>query len=537
MGRTYNPGEVANVKVYYRHKDVTDNAVYVNTGFLFTDAEPEGAREWFPCWDHPSDKALVDLTAKVKSDVKLGSNGKLADSTLNGNVLTYHWVSDQPVATYLTVMTSKVNYNLRISYWHKLSNPADSIPFRFYYNDNEDPSPIIAMMPDMTNWFSQHYVEHPFDKNGFAALNNDFVWGGMENQTLTSICPGCWSESLIAHEFAHQWFGDMVTCATWADIWLNEGFATWSEAFWYESYGGYTKYKNTINSDATNYLSQNPGWAISVPSWATSTPNTNTLFNYAITYAKGACVIHQLRYVLGDSIFFATLNAYCTDTNLKFKSATIPDFKAKVNSVSGSDYSWFFDEWIYQPNHPVYQNTYNFQVAGTNQWKVNFFMKQTQTNAPFFKMPVEVMVRFTDGTDTTFKVMNDVNFQYFSWIVTKQPAILVFDPDRQIVLKAGGTVVGTEDPDAINNGTVLFQNLPNPATELTKIVYHLAQSGNIKLELTDFRGKLVSSLEEGYQTSGNHEVTVDCSAMTPGTYIYSLVTDMGVQHKKLVIIK
>ncbi len=308
LNRTYVVGEVANVKIYYHHNNVTDNAFYVNTGTVFTDCEPEGARKWFPCWDHPSDKALFELTAKVKSTVKLGSNGKLVDSTFNGDVLTYHWKSDQNVATYLMVMTSKVDFQLNINYWHKLSNPADSIPLRYYFNLGENPAPVSSILPAMTTWYSQNFIEHAFDKNGFATLNPDFAWGGMENQTLTSLCPNCWQESLAAHEFAHQWYGDMITCGTWADIWLNEGFATWSEAYWYESYGGYSAYKTTINNDANYYLSTNSGWAISNPAWAVTTPPLNTLFDYSITYMKGACVLHQLRYVLGDSLFFATMS-------------------------------------------------------------------------------------------------------------------------------------------------------------------------------------------------------------------------------------
>ena len=536
LNRTYNVGEVANVKIYYRHKDVQDFAFFSNSGTVFTDCEPEGARKWFPCWDHPSDKALLELTAKVKSNVKLGSNGKLADSTLTGDVLTYHWVSDQNVATYLIVLTSKVNYQLNINYWHKISNPADSIPLRYYFNLGENPSPVMAILPDMTTWFSQNFVEHPFDKNGFATLNTDFVWGGMENQTLTSLCPGCWQEGLAAHEYAHQWFGDMITCSTWADIWLNEGFATWAEAFWYESYGGYSSYKSTINDDANYYLSWNPGWAISNPAWAITTPPNDILFDYPITYMKGASVLHQLRYVLGDSLFFATMKAYSTDTTLKFKSATIQDFNAKVNLVTGGDYTWFFDEWIFQPNHPIYQNTYSIQNLGNNEWKVKFFTKQVQSNAPFFKMPVEVLIHFIDGTDSTFRIMNDANNQLFSWIFNKQPAYLQFDPDRQIVLKGGSTVVGIDDGPT--EATVaLSQNSPNPARMTTKIEYTIDRPMNVQLEITDMLGIVLMRPVGTQQSAGLHEVIIDCSRLASGTYLYKLTAGNSVQFKKLIIVK
>ncbi|MCX6305565.1 MAG: M1 family aminopeptidase [Bacteroidetes bacterium] len=537
LNRTYNAGESANVKIYYRHQDVQDSAFYSNAGVVFTDCEPEGARKWFPCWDSPSDKALLDLTAKVKANVKLGSNGRLADSTLNGDFLTYHWVSDQNIATYLVAITSKVNYQLNIGWWHKLSNPADSVPFRYYFNLGENPAPVMAIMPAMTSWFSQNFIEHPFDKNGFATLNPDFVWGGMENQTLTSLCPNCWQESLAAHEFAHQWFGDMITCSTWADIWLNEGFATWTEAFWYESYAGYGAYKSTINNNASYYLSNNPGWAISDPQWAITTPSTDILFDYYITYLKGSCVLHQLRYVLGDSLFFQTLKSYCADTTLKFHSATIHDFNAKVNQVTGEDYTWFFDEWIYQPNHPIYQNTYNFQDLGNNQWKVNFFMKQIQSNPSFFKMPVEVYIRFSDATDTTIRVMNDANNQQFYWQFGKQPVFFRFDNDKQIVLKGGSTIVGINEVMASSAHVSLSQNSPNPACNSTHICYTTDANMDVKLEITDVYGVVLARPVDKQQPAGRYEITLDCSTFPAGQYLYKLSAGDSRLVKKFVIIK
>ena len=261
LDRTYDPGEEANVRIYYHHKDVSDGAFYASGGFVFTDCEPEGARYWFPCYDKPSDKALTDISAMVPSTVLLGSNGGLKDSLLDGSTLKYHWVSRDPVATYLMVLTARTNYKLDIVNWTN-PNTSEVVPMRFYYNPGENPTAMKNIIVPLTTYFSEKYGDEPFEKNGFATLNNQFVWGGMENQTLTSLCSNCWSESLIVHEYAHQWFGDMLTCNTWADIWLNEGFATWSEALWYERTGGYTAYKNDIINNATNYKNSNTGWAI-----------------------------------------------------------------------------------------------------------------------------------------------------------------------------------------------------------------------------------------------------------------------------------
>jgi aminopeptidase N len=435
LDQTYNPGAVVNVKIYYRHNNIADGAFYVSNGFLFTDCEPEGARKWYPCWDKPSDKASSDITAKVPSTVKLGSNGVLADSIVNGDTLYYHWVSLNPVATYLRVLTAKVNYNLDIIYWHKISNPNDSIPIRFYYNSGENPSNIENIIRDMTTTYSELFGEHPFEKNGFATLNNQFVWGGMENQTLTSLCTNCWSQNLVSHEYAHQWFGDMITCATWADIWLNEGFATYCEALWYEHTSGYSAYKSDINSDASYYLAANPGWPIYNPEWINNTPDVNTLFNTAITYDKGACVHHMLRYVMGDSLYFAGMKYYATDPNLKYKSAVTTDFRDDMSAIYGQDLTWFFDEWVLQPNHPIYANKYWIADQGSGQWQVGFVADQTQSNTPFHKMPIEIKVHFNSGADSTMRVMNDVNNQIFTFNFNRQPLNVYFDPDNNIVLK------------------------------------------------------------------------------------------------------
>jgi len=434
LDRTYSVGETTQVKIYYRHHNVSDNAFYASNGMVFTDCEPEGARKWFPCWDKPSDKATVELRAKTPATVKLGSNGLLVDSTKNVDTIYYRWVSRDPVATYLVVISAKVNYGLDIVHWINPLNSNDTLPIRFYYNAGENITAAKQRILPLTTFYSETFGAHPFEKNGFATLNNQFVWGGMENQTLTSLCPNCWGEYLMAHEYAHQWFGDMITCATWADIFLNEGFATFSEALWSESKSGYTSYKSDINSEANSYLNSNPGWAISNPNWAVTTPNTNTLFNYAITYAKGACVLHMLRYVLGDTLFFNGLKSYATDPSLKYKSAVIPDFKNVMAATSGQNLDWYFDQWIYQPNHPLYQNGYYFLQNGSN-WEVGFRAKQTQTKTVFFKMPIEIKITFTTGADTLIRVMNDVNNQMFYFTFTRQPSTILFDPDNQIVIK------------------------------------------------------------------------------------------------------
>ncbi len=516
LDRTYLPGEITQVQLYYRHNNINDGAVYTSNGFFFTDCEPEGARKWFPCYDSPSDKATVDITAKVPLNVKLGSNGRLQDSIVDANSITYHWISRDPVATYLTVITSKVNYQLDVVNWTN-PNTSEVVPIRFYHNSNEDPTYIESIIGDMTTFYSGQFGDHPFEKNGFATLNNQFVWGGMENQTLTSLCPGCWYESLVAHEFAHQWFGDMVTCGTWADIFLNEGFATWTEAHWTEHTGGYSAYKDEIINNAGTYLSQNPGWAISDPDWAINTPDVNILFNFAITYEKGSCVLHQLRYVLGDSLFFSGMKAYATDTvNFKYKSATIPDFRDKMEEVSGQDLNWFFDEWIYAPNHPNYKNVYAIKHLDNGKWQVMFTAKQSALAPIYWQMPLELEINFMDLSDTIVKVFNSYNSQIYAFEFDKQPTNLVFDPNHQIVLKEGSTIVGNEEFETSANHIISIA--PDPFITSATVNYRLNSSGNVKIYLYDQLGRKISELANEKQSAGSHTLTIDGNSLQPGLY-------------------
>lgn len=540
LDRTYNPGEIVNLLIHYRHNDVADQAFYVYNGVVFTDCEPEGARKWFPCWDRPSDKATVDIRVKTPSNVKLGSNGRLADSVATGDTIYYRWISRDPVATYLTVLTGKVNYGLDIVWWQKISNPNDSIQLRLYYNSGENYSNIKSILPTMTTYYSQKFGEHPFEKNGFATIPSGagFTWGGMENQTLTSLCANCWNESYVSHEYAHQWFGDMITCATWADIFLNEGFATFIEAVWLERTGGYSAYKSDMLSNASSYLSSNPGWAISVPDWAVNTPNTNTLFNYAVTYCKGACVLHLLRYTLGDSLFFAGIKSYATDTvNFKHKSAVIPDFKDRMAQVSGQNLDWFFNAWIYQPNHPQYTNGYNIVNVGSNQWRVNFLAKQSQAGG-FFPIPIMIKFSFSSGSDTTVRVMNNVNNELFSFYFNRQPTGVVFDPNNEIVIKTASLVVGIDENTVLKPEKYqIYQNYPNPFNPVTNIDYDLPVNSNVNISVYDMTGRQIEVLVNDFKQAGKHSVSYNAMNISSGIYYYKIQAGDFVSVKRMVLVK
>lgn len=532
LDQIYQPGDIVIISIDYQHLDVEDGAFRATYEFVFTDSKPEGARKWFPCYDKPSDKAALEIYATVPIDVLLGSNGALVDSTFSDNQITYHWRSTSPISTYLMVITARKNYNLDIFYWER---PSDSvkIPFRFYYNSGQDPTAIEAVAFDMCDHFSKSFGEYPFEKSGFASLFLEFQWYVLENQTL--ICPRFWSESHVSKGFAQQWFGGMISPGTWADAWLSEGFGTWGEAHWLELSDDYGAYKEELNSNALNYLNNNPGWAIYNPDWAFNTPPNNMLFHPVISNNKSSCIIHQFRYIVGDSLFFKAIKAFATDTiNFKFKTFITQDFVDKMSEEVGEDMHWYFDPWLEQFDHPIYENKYYFTDEGDGKWKVHFIAKQVQGEPRFFPMELSIFIYFNDLSDTTFRFRNMENNEEFVFDIEKEPFTMLFDVGDNILLKEASLTVSTNElygPEV----SVLFNNIPNPAQNQTIVNYSISQSGWINLELYDLSGNKVKILFAGQQKLGKHQVVVETASLKAGIYLYSLRTDDKTFVNKMVV--
>lgn len=454
LNRLYTQGEILNLDIYYKHKDVSDNAFIVSSGIAFTNCEEERARCWFPCWDKPSDKATTDITTKVPTNVLLVGNGRLADSVKTGDTIYYHWISRDPMSTYLVAIAGANYYKLDIRYWHKNSNPSDSIPVRFYYNSYQNLSGIKDTILLFASFFSSLFGDYPFEKICYADVGY-LTGGAMENQTLITLISYAWSDwFIVPHELAHHWFGDLVTCGTWADIWLNEGFATMCELLAEEHFYSHNYYVNNAKKYASFYLRDTITHNIPIynpPGWYGN-----------IIYSKPACVLYMLRNVIGDSLFFGVLKSYITDTNFIYKNAITSEFTNKLNTITGQDYNWFIDEWIYQPGHPKYQNIFDITDLGSGKWRMNYKIIQSQTNTGFFKMPVEIRVKFKNSTDTLLSFFNNSNNQSFTFDFSEQPDTVYFDPFDKIILKY------KPPPEIINATTsICSSTLPKPINDLS----------------------------------------------------------------------
>jgi hypothetical protein len=387
-------------------------------------SEPFGARVWWPCKDVNSDKAdSVDIRVTIPNDLIVASNGTLREKNIEGNLTTYWWHEQYPIATYLV---SVAIYPYRVYYDDYLYNDdADTMKIHFYvFPDNyERYHEINAQVKDMISFFSQIYGEYPFieEKYGHA----DYLTGGaMEHQTCSSFA--FWGEFVYAHELAHQWWGDLVTCDSFHHIWLNEGFATYSEALWFEH--AYPEAITASEYMMTYRLYQGAGTVY------LEDPMTEPIFHGGLTYNKAAWVMHMLRYVVGNDVFFEILKTYGSSPEHRYGTATTDEFQAICEQVSGLDLEKFFQQWIYEEYYPHYAYGWNLKPV-ENGYHVNLGIEQIQENTVLFRMPIDVRIT-TSSYDTVFVVWDSLQSQTFEFFVDEEPVNVEIDPNNWILKKS-----------------------------------------------------------------------------------------------------
>jgi aminopeptidase N len=392
-----NTGGQFTVQTFYRGHPVEGGfqafafEVVQGQPLVSTLSEPFLARTWWPCKDYPDDKAdSVDVIVTYPSGMFCTSNGTMVSDINNGDgTRTTCWQERYPIATYLVSLTMSDFRHWRD--WMKYTD-TDSMPVDFWVfpNDSADARTGYAPTVPMLDTLSRIFGLYPFinEKYGMTAFN----WGGaMEHQTNTSIIWGNYAQSIIVHEMGHQWWGDMITCRDWHHIWMNEGFASYVEALWFESLGGFDDLRSYMNG--MRYTS---GGTI----YCTDTTNVYSIFSSRV-YDKGAWVLHMLRHVVGDDTFFNILRTYYADPRYKWKDVTSENFRDLCEEVSGMDLHGFFQDWIYGTYYPKYTYSYLSEQRGINTYRVYVHVRQTQSTTPtVFRMPkIDVSVNVGSYVD------------------------------------------------------------------------------------------------------------------------------------------
>jgi aminopeptidase N len=388
-----------------------------------TFAEPEGARAWFPCKDRPSDKAAYEGLITVPSGYTVASNGRLAGVTPAGNRRTFHWIEEHPITTYLI--------SIAISDYVVIQDEYRDIPIAHYvYPEKEGAARRdFSRTPAMMGAFEERLgVPYPFDKYGHALFEN--FGGAMEHQSMTSYGAGLVTgdnrfDAIVAHELGHQWFGDLVSPASWDEIWLNEGFATWTEFLWVE-HADPEFLSDMMRQRESAFLS----YEDRAGRYALHAPGFDRLFGTTI-YQKGGWVVAMLRYVLGDEAFFAGIQTYLTEHS--FGNATSEDLRAAMEAASGRDLSAFFDEWVYGAGYPAYLTSWSARAVPGGRFQADVRIRQTQAGTPVFTTPLEVEAVAADGTRVRQRVEISSADQVASICLDFPPVDVVVDPDNRVL--------------------------------------------------------------------------------------------------------
>jgi aminopeptidase N len=399
----------------------TDQQVHTIT----TQAEPFVAGCWWPCKDDTRDKAdSVKVRVTTDSFNTVVSNGVLLSDVDNGDdTHTVTWFERWPMVTYLvSLCVTEYNHAQTTWEWEGQDMPMHDWSWGLSTGDQQF---VLQSGLASLEALSTRYGAYPFldEKYGHA----QYTWGGaMEHQTCSSM--GFYNEAVIAHELAHQWFGDKITCDTFHHIWLNEGWATYSEALHFEHHLG-----TQALHDYMDYEEYFGAGTIYVEN-----PYTDNIFDGNLSYSKGSWVVHMLRHVVGEDAFWQAVHAYLGPNEREFhRTADTDEFRGFMEAAHGADLSWFFDQWIMGQYYPDYEYFWSATPGGIpNSWTVNLGVVQAQTPArQTFSMPVDCRVTYSDGFSETRVLTNDQPAMAYTFIAQGhgEPLSVELDPEDWIL--------------------------------------------------------------------------------------------------------
>ncbi|WP_420571467.1 M1 family metallopeptidase [Kordia sp.] len=395
-----------------------------NTPSLYTLSEPYGSRDWWPCKQDLNDKVdQIDVIITAPAAYKAVSNGMVISETQEGAVITTHWQHNYPIASYL-IGVAVTDYEVFSQTVERNGHSFDIVNY-VYPESKEKAEEYTKVTVDIMNLFQDLFGEYPFKDEKYGHAEFEYG-GGMEHSTISFM--GNFSRSLIAHELAHQWFGNKVTCDSWNDIWLNEGFATYLSGLVENHFDGEQDFINWKRGKIADITTSRNG---SVYVQDDKLDNVGRIFSSRLSYNKGAMVIHMLRTKLGDDVFFQAIRNYLNDEELAYGYANTDQLQVHLEKASGQNLQEFFNDWIYGEGYPSYDIAW-YQGAES---KLNIKMNQAQSNrkVDFFEMNVSFLVIGTQGEEEYITIDNTVNGQEFQIAVDFEIADMIFDPKFDLI--------------------------------------------------------------------------------------------------------
>ncbi len=480
---------------------------------LWTLSEPYGALGWWPCKQDLNDKIdEIDVFITAPEQYTSVSNGlEQGTPTITSGSKTTHFKHQYPIPAYL-IAIAVTNYS---TYTHTVPNNGNPFPIvNYVYPENlSSAQNSTEITVDIMNNFINLFGDYPFanEKYGHA----QFGWGGgMEHTTVSFM--GSFSRNLIAHELAHQWFGNKITCGSWKDIWLNEGFATYLTGLTIEHLDGNSSFKNWRTSNINSITSLTNG---AVYLTDADTTSVNRIFNSRLSYNKGAMVLHMLRKKIGDSNFFTGIKNYISDPNLAYAYAKTPDLITHLETASGLQLTEFFNDWVYNQGYPTYTATWHQPTSSTISIILN--QAQSHSSVSFFEVNVPIRIVGTNGRFLDVVLNNTSETQVFTESVSFSVASLEIDPDKHIISKNNTTVLAIGKHIFATDQLLLY---PNPVSDILKV----KKPNNLII----YNYTVYDAIGKQIFTTTNLEI--DFSNLEIGVYFVKIITDQGFTYKTVL---
>lgn len=448
-----------------------------NVPVLWTLSEPYGAKDWWPCKESLADKIdSLDIYISCPQEYKAASNGKLVSDVVDQGLRTSHWKHRFPIATYL-VGIAVTNYETYSDYLDLADgNKIEVLNYIYpeYLDTAKSKSDEILQI---LGFYNSKFITYPFasEKYGHA----QFGWGGgMEHQTMSFMTH--LNFELVAHEMAHQWFGDYVTLASWHDIWLNEGFATYLTGLTYENLKEPAAWASWKTIQLNRIFSSTAGSV-----YVSDTTDINRIFSGRLSYSKGAYLLHMLRWEMGDETFFTGVKNYLTDPTISGGFASQEKFVKHMEMAADTSLTEFFQDWYYGEGYPVYKLNYYTDYSDYGKQVLQINQIPSHSSVSFFEMHLPVRI-WKNGVYTDLKLYN--TFQNQKFVISETPIdSLQFDPEKWLISKSEKVLTNIK-----HLLTQQIQIITKPSLNQLHVILPNS-SGEGMLRIYDLSGRVISN--------------------------------------------
>jgi aminopeptidase N len=468
--------------------------------------------EWWPCKQSLVDKIdSIDIIVTTPEMYRTASNGVVVEDKVELGYRKMHWKHRHPIATYL-VAIGVTNY-ATYSDWFENEDGKKIEILNYVYPENlELAKTQTPLTVEFIALYSRLFGDYPFadEKYGHA----QFGWsGGMEHQTMSFMQN--FGYELVAHELAHQWFGDYITCGSWHDIWLNEGFATYLNGLVYENLQNGFWYPQWKKSNLARIVSQ-PGGSVYVK----DTTDVNAIFSGRLSYSKGAYLLHMLRWILGDENFFKGMRSYFRDPEIANDFALTSQFQKHMETAGDTILTEFFNDWFYGEGFPIYSAEY--KNAGDGFYQISLSQTPSHTSVSFFEVPVPVRFYNEGKTDSVdFRLDNTHNYQEFTVKINFPVASMKIDPDLWLISKTD-KITGSSSIET-NKVISVF---PNPVNDKFSVILPVGQQFK-SISIYSYSGQLQKEFRR-------QETFFDIRNLSSGVYFLLIETNSEISVQKIV---